>query len=124
MPQSLPPAADLLAAAREFLETDLLPTLSGRNRFQTRVTINVLAQVQRELEQGAAIDDGESQRLRALLDLNDGDFTALNRELARRIREGEISWQDDSPRAGELIGHLRQAMGDALRINNPRWMKE
>ena len=139
MPKSLPPAADLLAAARAYLEAELLPTLSGAARFKTRVILNVLAQVQRELEQGPALRAAEAGRLRALLggDMppgaaagaagdagdttgtrDDDTLAAQNRELARRIRAGEVAVDDPA-----LIEHLRQTTRDALRINNPKWLK-
>ena len=42
MPQSTPKAAILLEAAVKYLESELMPTLDGYHRFQTRVTVNVL----------------------------------------------------------------------------------
>src|SRR5262249_18332763 len=46
-----PTAAELLSAVRQFLETELLPTLSdARLRFQTLVAANVLAVAEREVE--------------------------------------------------------------------------
>ena len=119
MPKSLPPAADLLLAARTYLEQELLPKLSGRERFQTRVVINVLAQVQRELEQGPALEEAESARLRELLAESLDGLSAQNAELARRIRSGEIGWEDET-----LIEHLRQTLIGALEINNPKWLKD
>ena len=49
MPQSTPKAAILLEAAVKYLETELMPTLDGYHRFQTRVTVNVLNTLRREL---------------------------------------------------------------------------
>ncbi|MCZ6747998.1 MAG: DUF6285 domain-containing protein [SAR324 cluster bacterium] len=119
MPEPLPPAADLLLAARTYLEQELLPKLAGRERFKTRVVINVLAQVQRELELGPALEEAESARLRDLLaDALDG-LSAQNAELARRIRSGEIGWEDEA-----LIEHLRQTLIGALEIDNPKWLKD
>ena len=55
MPQSIPKAAVLLEAAVKYLETELMPTLEGYHRFQTRVTVNVLNTVRRELELRGAL---------------------------------------------------------------------
>ena len=43
MPISLPPAADLLLAAREYLEAEVLPQLRDDKWFNVRVALNVLA---------------------------------------------------------------------------------
>ena len=47
MPKSTPDATVLLQAAVKYLETELMPTLEGYHRFQTRVTVNVLNTVRR-----------------------------------------------------------------------------
>lgn len=116
MPTSRPPAADLVDAVREFLEREILPTLSGDRWFQCRVALNVLATVQRELALGPALDAQEGERLRALLG-EEGSLDELNRRLAQRIRAGAMG--EDR---GDLIEHLRRTMADTLRINNPKWV--
>ncbi|WP_232232590.1 DUF6285 domain-containing protein [Cupriavidus sp. amp6] len=50
MPEFVPEADRLLLAASDYLEKSLLPTLEGFHRFQTRVCINVLRIVIRELQ--------------------------------------------------------------------------
>jgi hypothetical protein len=118
MPASQPDATALLDAAIDYLERELLPTLDGYHRFQCRVTVNVLAQVQRELALGPAQADAERDRLATLLG-HPGERDALNRELAARIRAGEIPLDDPA-----LLDHLRRSLVEALRINNPRWIGE
>ncbi len=116
MPESIPKAAVLLEAAVKYLETELMPTLAGYHRFQTRVTVNVLNTVRRELELRGAQADAERSRLIAMLG-HDGDVEALSVELAERIRAGGISIDDPALRA-----HVRQSLADALAINNPKWL--
>lgn len=116
MPESAPEAPILLDAAIDYLERELLPTLAGYHRFQTRVTVNVIAQVRRELALGPAQAEAERARLVALLG-HEGGRDALSRELAARIRGGEVPLDD--PR---LLDHLRASLEEALRINNPRWV--
>ena len=116
MPQSIPKAAVLLEAAVKYLETELMPTLAGYHRFQTRVTVNVLNTVRRELELRGAQADAERARLVAMLG-HDGDVETLSIELAERIRAGAISIDDPALRA-----HVRQSLEDALEINNPKWL--
>jgi hypothetical protein len=116
MPESIPKAAVLLEAAVKYLETELMPTLEGYHRFQTRVTVNVLNTLRRELELRGAQADAERSRLIAMLG-HDGDVEALSIELAERIRAGAISIDDPALRA-----HVRQSLADALAINNPKWL--
>jgi len=115
MPASKPDAAALLDAAIDYLERELLPTLSGYHRFQSRVTINVLAQLRRELALAAGQAEAERARLVALLG-HPGEPGELSRELAARIRAGEFALDDPA-----LLAHLRRSLVEALAINNPRW---
>jgi hypothetical protein len=116
MPESIPKAAVLLEAAVKYLETELMPTLEGYHRFQTRVTVNVLNTVRRELELRGAQAVAERARLVAMLG-HDGDVETLSIELAERIRAGAISIDDPA-----LHAHVRQSLADALAINNPKWL--
>jgi hypothetical protein len=116
MPQSIPKAAVLLEAAVKYLETELMPTLDGYHRFQTRVTVNVLNTVRRELELRGAQAEAERSRLAAILG-HEGDVEMLSIELAERIRAGAIAIDDPALRA-----HVRQSLADALAINNPKWL--
>ena len=114
MAESRPNAADLLAGVIDYLERELMPILEGRHRFHVRVAANALAIVKREMELGPGLGAAERSRLAALLG-EDGTLDTLNRELARRIRDGEIADE------GKLIEHLRHSVADALTINNPKW---
>jgi len=116
MPQSLPPASTLLAAGVKYLEQELLPTLSGYHRFRTRVAINALSIIRRELELRSAQALDERAQLTALVG-REGDGEELSRELAERIRTGAIALDDPT-----LRQHLRQSLADALAINNPKWL--
>jgi hypothetical protein len=62
--QDLPTHAELVEAVREFLETDVFPVVAGRTRFHTRVAMNGLGIVQRELEQSGRGDGEYLARLR------------------------------------------------------------
>jgi hypothetical protein len=115
MPRSLPSAATLLQAAAKYLEAELLPVLADYHRFQTRVTINVLNLVRRELEFEQVQRGAERERLCAILGY-DGNVDEMNAKLAERIRSGAIASDDCA-----LRSHIRQSLEDALAINNPRW---
>ena len=118
MPEIKPTAAILLEAAVKFLEEELAPTLpAGYFRFQTRVTINVLNTVRRELDLRAAQSLAEHERLRALIG-REGELEEMSAELSERIRGGKISIDDPALRA-----HVRQSLADTLAINNPKWIR-
>jgi len=116
MPSSLPSAADLLAVIREFLEVEILPAVADDKRFNVRVSINLLATVERELRLGPAAAAAENARLTALTGVS-GPLTEQNRLLTEAVRDGRIA--GDDPR---LLEHLRSTLADALRINNPKWI--
>ena len=115
MAQSMPDAKVLLEAAAKYLDEELAPTLSGYHRFQTRVTINVLNIVRRELELHEAQMPAAQARLAALSG-HDGEIETLERELIERMRAGTISSADPALRA-----HIRESLAAALAINNPKW---
>ena len=77
MPQSMPDAPTLLGAAVKYLEDELLPSLDGYHRFKTRVTVNVLNTIRRELELRGAQAEAERARLAAILG-HDGEVGALS----------------------------------------------
>ena len=117
MPQSVPSVPALLTAVVKYLEEDLFPSLTGYHRFKTRVTINVLNIIRRELEMRGTQSAAECVRLRALVG-RDGDTDTLSNELSEMIRRGAIDLNDSNLRA-----HIRQSLADALAINNPKWLK-
>jgi hypothetical protein len=120
--QDPPTAAELVEAVREFLEKDVFPALEGRAQFHTRVAMNVLAIVQRELEQSQRADAEEHARLIGMLS-RDADSEAslldLNAALAARIRDGSL----DASRE-ELVDHLRETLRYKLAIANPKYMSD
>ena len=120
MSTRIPPTEVLLRAATDYLERELLPTLTGYHRFQTRVSINVLRTVMREGQLAAAFDATEHARLTALLghakDRAD-PVPALNDELTEAIDSGRLAL--DAP---GLVDHLRQTLADALAIDSPMWI--
>lgn len=103
---------ELVEAVREWLERDVLGSVEGRLQFHTRVAINVLSIVERELALGPAQAVAHRERLAAL---GCGD----DAELAARIRSGEL---DD--RAEEVRALVWDSVRDKLRVANPRYLGE
>lgn len=116
MPLSLSPAPDMLATIRDYLETAILPGLGDDKWFNVRVSINMLAMVERELRLGPAANEKERARLAALLGI-EGSLEELNRRLVEAIHNGRIAPDDR-----RLVDHLRETTADTLRINNPQWL--
>lgn len=109
-PHDRPSAAELVAAVREFLERDVLDAADGRVRFHTRVAINVLGMVERELADGPAQAAAHAERL-ARLGVDD------DAALAAAIRAGAL---DD--RAAEVRAALIESVRDKLLVANPRYL--
>jgi hypothetical protein len=115
MSQAIPDAATLLQAAADYLDGDLLPALDGYHRFQTRVTVNALRIVMRELQLAPAHRAEEHARLTALLG-HEADTAALEAELAAALVDGTRAPDDPA-----LLDHLQRTLRDALVIHNPKW---
>lgn len=107
----IPDAAGLVEAVREFLEHDVMGATEGRVQFHTRVAVNVLNMVQRELEQGAAQLEAHAAGLAAL-------GVADERALAEAIRTGAL---DD--RLDEVRAFVESTVRSKLEVANPRYLE-
>jgi hypothetical protein len=118
MTQDRPTAAELVIAVREFLERDVMAATEGRVQFHTRVAVNVLNTVARELELGDNCAERERARAAALLG-HDGTVDDLERELAAAIRTGAVSDADPAVRS-----HVRETVREKLVIANPGYLPD
>lgn len=100
-----PTAAELVAAAAEFLETEVRDVTTGNVNFHARVAANALRIVEREL-----LDTGADQIRTALADLGFSDEGGL----AAAIRAGELD-----NRAEEVTACLRTLVRHRLAIAHP-----
>lgn len=115
MSQPRPTAVELLDAVRGLLADDVLPQLSGRVKYHTRVAINVVDIVIRELGAGAAAAGSEAAEIAELLDLDvRTSLDELTRELARRVRSGRTAHDDPA-----LVALLRRWAAADLAVVNP-----
>ena len=110
-----PTVSELVEAVREFLETEVQPSLEGSVAFHTRVAVNVLKIVERELAEGPMLAADEKARLVGLLG-HDGDLDELANELIEAIRTGRMDVQTPG-----LTEHLRSTVMAKLAIDNPRY---
>jgi len=112
--QDRPSAPELVGAVREFLERDVLGTVEGRVQFHTRVAVNALGMLERELVLGPGLDAAARDQLAGFLG-SDGDLRALLDELASRIRRGAL---DDDPAA---VAVARDLVAAKLAVSRPRY---
>lgn len=124
--QDRPSSGELVEAVREFLEEEILPELEdSRVQFRTRVAMNALSILERELAQEESLFLVEHKRLTRLLG---EDYAApgsheelrervleLNRDLAGRIRFGEVP--------DGTLELLRQITADKLRVASPKYLE-
>ncbi len=113
MTTNQPTSIDLLEAVCGFMEKKVMPKLDKHTAYHTRVAVNVLNIIGRELAMGPKLDAAEQERLKKLLN-SEGDLESLNRELCRQIQEGTLDWHYQ-----ELCDHLRQTAMGKLTIDNP-----
>ncbi|MEY2569509.1 MAG: hypothetical protein QOE35_4038 [Actinomycetota bacterium] len=111
-PHDIPTATQLVEAVREFLERDVMAATEGRVQFHTRVAVNVLGMVERELAVGPQQREAHAAGLAAL---GMADETAL----AAAIRSGQL---DD--RLEEVRAFVRSTVEDKLRVANPKYLDE
>ena len=120
MTQDRPTAAELVQAVREFLEHDVMAATEGRVQFHTRVAVNALGMIERELNDGPAYADAERIRATALLgSALTEDPAARERELAAAIRAGSL---DD--RLDTIRDHVRATVREKLLIANPGYLPD
>lgn len=123
--QDRPAAPELLDAVREFITTELLPTVGdARLRFRTLVAANLLDMLRRELALEPALLRAEWERLTALL----GDAApspANERELAAAVTARQailctLIREDRAP--NDTFTALTHSVRAKLEIANPRYL--
>ena len=110
-PHDAPSAAELVEAVREWLERDVLTSTDGRLKFHTRVAVNVLAMVERELSLGGQHAADHTARLTSLGVESDA-------ELAAAIRSESVAVEPDVLRSA-----LLDSVVDKLRVANPKYLE-
>ena len=125
--QDRPNAQELAQAVLEFLQNEIAPALQDKRlKFHTLVAMNGLGILVRELTHEDTLLRDELQRLGKLLgqaapvspmpEQLKHDVLALNRELARRIRQNQ-------PPQGALQA-VKQTIADKLRVASPRYLEK
>jgi hypothetical protein len=110
-PHDRPTTSELLESVREWLERDVMPNVAPSLQFHTRVAMNVLAIVERE------IDTGPEQYNR-YQDIMKSLGVETDEQLAASIRAGN---HDDN--LMQLLETLRPVIEDKVRVANPRYLR-
>ena len=113
MTTNQPTPLDLLEAVREFMEKRVMPRVDEHTAYHTKVAVNALKIVERELTLAPDLEAVEQERLGRLLNRS-GDLDELNRELCRQIRERQLDWRNRG-----LLDPLPQTAMGKLTIDNP-----
>ena len=109
-PHDVPSTGQLVEAVREWLQAEVMTATTGRLQFDTRVAINVLAIVERELQLGAEHEAAHRDRLQTL-------GVADDAALAAAIRSGAL---DD--RLDEVRALVWDSVRDKLAVANPKYL--
>ncbi len=128
--QDRPTSVELLEAAADFVDGELVPAVQGARQFQARVVANVMRIVAREIKLEDPLVRSEVKALAGLLrrdsphlhSLDDlrAAAVSMGEELTAKIRAGEA---DDGDWRGEVLALVRQSVEDKLRIANPRYLE-
>lgn len=113
--QDEPTPVELLEGVIAFLREELMPTLSGRSAFLTRVSANACDVVRRHLVHAAHYDAAEMARLKSLLG-RDGSLEDLNRALCARIETKDVTLETPG-----LADHLWATTMEKLSIDQPQY---
>lgn len=117
MPTDRPTPLEILQAIDGFLLEKVAPQVDKHTQFHLKVTANLLRLLQREWNQGDALELAELARLQALLHSDSDDVAALNQQLCAAIQGQQLALNDAA-----LLEHLQQTTRDKLAIDNPRYL--
>ncbi len=110
-PHDRPTAVELLEALREWMERDLLPGVEGRLQFHTRVAINMVDIVAREISVGQSQEITHSEVLEGL-------GVSTDQELVTAIKNGVYDFDLES-----LLTSLLPVVEDKVRVANPKYLR-
>jgi alcohol dehydrogenase class IV len=129
--QDRPTSIELLEAAADFVDREIVPAIEGARQFQARVVANVMRIVAREIQQEDPAARIEVKALARLLGRDEPHLHSLDdlrkasasmgEELSARIRAGDA---DSGSWRAEVLSVVRQSVEDKLRIANPRYLEK
>jgi hypothetical protein len=128
--QDRPTSIELLEAAADFVDSEIVPVVEGQRQFQSRVVANVMRIIAREIQMEDRFVRDEVRSLSKLLARQEPHVHALddvrkaafelNQELSEKIRAGEA---DEGDWRNQVFATVRQRVEDKLKIANPRYLE-
>jgi alcohol dehydrogenase class IV len=129
--QDRPTSVELLEAAAEFVDREIVPAIEGARQFQARVVANVMRIVAREIQMEdpavrvevkalARLLGRDAPHLHSLDDLRKAS-ASMGEELSARIRAGDA---DSGSWRAQVLSVVRQSVEDKLKIANPRYLEK
>ena len=118
MTQDRPTAAELVDAVREFLERDVMAATEGRVQFHTRVAVNALGMIERELDRSGPSSRRPSARAAAALLGHDGDV----RDARARARGRASATARSTTGSTRCATHVRATVREKLLVANPGYL--
>ena len=129
--QDRPTSIELLEAAADFVDREIIPAIEGARQFQARVVANVMRIVAREIQMEdpavrievkalARLLGRDAPHLHSLDDLRTAS-ASMGAELSTRIRAGDA---DSGSWRAEVLSVVKQSVEDKLRIANPRYLEK
>jgi len=100
--------AEMITAVAEWNETEVTPNAKGRDRFQSRIAANLLAQLSREAQMGRDFAFAQRDRLKALRLMPD--------VLSKGLTDGSLDWRKPA-----LFDHLCLSAMERLLIDQPTY---
>jgi hypothetical protein len=113
--QDQPYPSEVIGAVAEFLRNVVAPKADPLTAFQTRVAINALEMMRRQLDLAPAAEADEAARLAGLLG-HDGALADLNAELAAKIADGDLDLTSPG-----LSDHLWATTLAKLAVDQPSY---
>jgi len=106
-------ATELLEAVQTFMRDKLLPSLEGFNAYTTRVAVNSLGIVARQLENQAELEELDGVMAKALgLSAEQGSIAS---QISRLLKSGELSVD------GDLYAYFKRRTLIKMAIDNPKY---
>lgn len=104
--------AELLAAVQQFLRNELLPELEGFKAYNTRVAVNSLKIVARQIEKQSELEQVDKE-IADFFQLESHDDVA--QQLSVKLKTGELAFDD------RLMQFLKRRTLIKLAIDNPKY---
>ena len=111
-PHDVPTARQLIESVREWIEKEVAPAVTGRLQFHSRVAVNVLAMVEREMESGADDAAGHASRLAAL-------GVSSDAELSASIKNGDFDGE-----LARVLDTLAPSIRSKVAVANPKYLAD